>query len=124
MDLAKLDTRKACDEGAFLELKHPETMRPMGIKIKLAGLDSERFNLARNEMAAKRANASMTPLNMKRMQQGRSIEVTASDLDDQQRDATKILAAITLEWEGFVWEGEELPCTKDNAFMVYDRLPW
>ena len=42
-DLADLDTVKACNAGAEIELKHPVTLAPVGIFVTVLGKDSDAF---------------------------------------------------------------------------------
>lgn len=123
-DLDSLDTVKACDRGAALELRHPETRKPLGVKITLAGADSEKYMKAANKIAANRANMALTPAKMKRTQQGLPIEVTPEELEDRRDDALRLLAAATLSWEGVVVSGQEIACSEEEAFKLYRKFPW
>jgi hypothetical protein len=123
-DLSELDTRKACDQGAVLDLRHPETGKPLDIKITLAGVDSKLYTQAANRIAAERANASMTPAKMKLARQGRPVLVTEADMQMQQEDAIKLLAAATLSWEGVLVAGKEIPCSYEEAISLYTNFPW
>ena len=125
-DLSSLDTRKNCERGAVLEVLHPTERTPIGLRITLAGLDSEIYTKAANKINAARANANMTPQAMRRARQGRSIEVLQDDLEAQSHDSISLLAAITLAWEGeIVMDGQPFPpCNHENAVALYTRFPW
>lgn len=126
IDLGTLDTRKACEQGAVLEVLHPIDRTPIGLKITLAGLDSDIYAKAANKIGAARTNINMTPQAMKRARQGRPAEVMPEDLEAQKEDAINLLASITLSWEGdIVLDGQPLPpCNYDNAAKLYARFPW
>ena len=106
LDLAALDTAALCEQGAELELVHPGTGAPLGVWITMAGIDSR---IWRGAVAAqtwsRRGRRDLTP-------------------DEIQAGAVDILARCTLGWRGVVLEGKELPCTMENARMLYSRLPW
>ena len=111
-DLSKLDTSGAAETGAVLEVLHPTENTPLGIKITLAGADSDVYRKMVNKSVNKR---------LQRIKPGQTIPFTA---EEQEESGLNLLAVCTLSWEGVVVEGEALPCTKENAKMVYQRFPW
>jgi hypothetical protein len=123
-DLGSLDTKKACDAGAVLELRHPDTGKGLGIFITLAGVDSEAYVKASNRIAARRANLNMTPARMKKVRAGRPVDVTEEDIGAQQDDGIQLLAAVTLSWEGVLVDGNEVACGQEQAVSLYSRFPW
>ena len=46
------------------------------------------------------------------------------DPDKLREESIEILAACTLSWKGVIVEGKSLPCTRENAVMLYTRFPW
>ena len=111
-DLTSLDTSEAAETGAVLDVLHPTENTPLGIKITLAGADSDVYRKMVNKSVNKR---------VQRMKPGQSLPFTA---EEQEESGLNLLAACTLAWEGVVVEGETLPCNTENAKMVYRRFPW
>lgn len=111
-DLSNLDTGAAAETGAALEILHPVENTPLGIKITLAGADSDIYRQTINKSVNKR---------VQRMKPGQSIPFTA---EEQEENGLNLLAVCTLSWEGVVVDGQELPCSKENAKSLYRRFPW
>jgi hypothetical protein len=111
-DLSKLDTGEAAEKGAVLEILHPTENTLLGIKITLAGADSDLYRQTVNKSVNKR---------VQRMKPGQSLPFTA---EEQEESGLVLLATCTLAWEGVVLDGTELPCTKENAKTVYKRFHW
>ena len=113
MDLSELDSVKACNDGADLNLYHPGTGEPLDIIIRCAGPDSDAFNRANRKMQDKRLHQSM---------KGGKRRMSSEDLDE---DTIELLAACTLSWnEHMVVDGERVEFSLDNARMIYRRFPW
>lgn len=123
MDLAKLDTAKAANEGFELALKHPGTGASVGIYITLLGRDSDTFRTIQAEHNRRR---------VARMAKGGmfKIDLTPEEVD---RDALDLLSSCTKSWrqvddgaskDTLTLEGDELECTKENAEKVYSRFHW
>ncbi len=111
-DLSNLDTGAAAEMGAVLEVLHPIDNTPLGLKITLAGADSDIYRQFVNKTGNKR---------MQRMKPGQFRPPSA---EEQEESGLSLLAACTLSWEGVVVDGQELPCSKDNAKTLYRRFPW
>lgn len=107
IDLGALDTAALCDKGAELELLHPVTGEPLGARITLAGVDSRLWRRAVAAVADRRGKRGQRP--------------TA---ESARADGIEILARCTLGWSGMTLDGKELPCTEENARLVYGRFPW
>ncbi len=109
-DLTAFDGLQAAqDEGVPVEILHPGTFEPLGMTITVAGPDS---------IHAK--NFDRTVIN--RRLKGRKTK--ALDAGEVQEAAVKKLAACTLSWTGVVDGGKVLECTRENALLVYNRLPF
>lgn len=111
-DLACLDTAALCEQGAELELTHPATGEPLGVYLTLAGVDSKAWRKATAALAEKRL--------------GRRGKVSAEEM---QAAGLEILARCTLAWRSGInsivrIDGEEMPCTPENARELYERFPW
>lgn len=107
LDLASLDTAALCEQGAELELTHPATGAPLGVYLTLAGVDSKTWRKATAALAEKRL--------------GKRGKVSAEEV---QTGGVEILARCTLGWRGVVVDGQEMPCTVNNARTLYGRFPW
>jgi len=108
MDLAKLDTLSPANEGVWMELEHPVTGEPLGIKIKVAGVDSDYY---RKEMRRQQN---------KRLKKG----IRTISAEELENEVIELLVACTLDWEGIEYEGKVLECNKENARMIYKKFPW
>lgn len=114
MDLNKLDTSTKSDEGAVMELQHPDGSGPLidektgePITITLHGIDSKKFLQAAHKIASEKAR-----------RRGDGGEIRAIE-------TARILAACTKSWRHIYFGStEELPCTYDNALMLYTERPW
>jgi hypothetical protein len=118
LDLASLDTTKAAEEGALLEVRHPTTGVVLAngdgraVTLTLAGMDSAR---------ARKAERQATNRRLKQSGRGRSLGVTGDDLDN---DALDLLAACTMAWSGFELDGQQIECSAENARRLYRQFPW
>lgn len=114
-DLAALDGAATAEEGAVLELRHPNSgeliFTPDGkpVTIRLAGEDSFLYRRAQH-----------TAQN-RRFSRGALTKLRAEELEN---DQVEIYAACTLAWTGIALDGQDLPCTRQNALMVYKRFRW
>ena len=108
MDLAKLDILSPANEGVWMELEHPVTGEPLGIKIKVAGVDSDYY---RKEMRRQQN---------KRLKKG----IRTISAEELENEVIELLVACTLDWEGIEYEGKVLECNKENARMIYKKFPW
>ena len=113
MDLNALKPVKA-DEGATLELRHPETEELIdGMTITLLGQDSavyRKIQLAKQQAA------------LSRISKGKK----AVDLDAEKlaEDGIDDLVKLTVAWEGFKLDGKELKLTPEHARKVYTEWQW
>lgn len=131
MDLSKLDSVSAANAGFEVQLYHPGTKEDLGIFIKVLGKDSDAHE------------------KLFQMQQGRRIDKlakggfrTRGSVSPQavERDALELLAACTTSWRTveedkddpklehakpvLLLDGEEIPCTRENAVRIYKAYPW
>lgn len=116
-DLTSLNTTKACNAGADVEIRHPVTNVPLGMTIRVLGRDSDTFKehtrdtlnarLRREAMAAKR---------------GKDADLrTVETIEQENMD---LLVACTVGWNGVVLDGKELPFEEANIRKVYKDYPW
>lgn len=112
LDLSSLDTKEASEKGAVLEVLHPIEGTPLGIKITLAGADSDIYRTAWRKMVDKMSQ---------RQRPGQRLNFAFKDQDEGDLD---VQATCTLAWEGVLVDGQEIACSKENAKELYRRFPW
>lgn len=119
MDLTKLDTSSAADEGADLQLLNPvddtvlrdeKTGEP--VSIQLLGSDSKEFMRISHKLQDKRLQ--------KRFTRGK-LKMSAAEIE---ADALDLLVACTKGWKHVRIGQEVLPFNEENVRMVYNRFPW
>lgn len=110
MDLSKL---APTDEGTPLEILHPSSNQPTGVKIWLSSKDSPAFRKLQNAIVDARLKASTGS--------GKRSTPTIAAIDG---DTYRLLASVTKSWEGVEWNGAVLECTPENAVMLYEKIPW
>lgn len=108
-DLSKLNTATISEEGAELDVLHPVENTPIGVKIVLAGRDSDRFQKFVRRQTNKRT-AKWRP--------GQKLTFTA---EEQELEKVELLVACTISWKGVSMNGKELPCTPENARALYSN---
>lgn len=108
IDLATLDTSNAQEEGIDVTILHPKTDEPLGITIRIAGVDSDRAKRARREILDRRIRK-------------RKRSFTAKEIEE---DELQQLAAQTISWSGVIIDGREVPLSADNAIALYKRFPF
>lgn len=109
-DIASLDFRKEQEDGAAVDITHPKTGDRIGLKIWVAGPDSERQRKARRAVINERL-------------QLRNQKVTAELLESE---AVETLARATfkLEWdEGVNFKGETEWSVK-FVRRIFEALPF
>lgn len=110
MDLAALDLAAYSDEGAELVLVHPITGKPLDAKITVIGPDSPRSRQAQRAL-------------LDQLMEDRRKGKTPDDIETERR-AAAMAAALTIGWSGIEWNGEPLPCTRENVMRVYTERRW
>jgi hypothetical protein len=113
VDLNALKPVKA-DEGATLEIVHPETEETIdGMAITLLGQDSATYR--KMQMAKQQVI-------LNRMSKGKkAVDLNAEKLTEESIDE---LVKLTVSWSGFQLDGQDLPCTPENARRVYTEWTW
>lgn len=109
MDLAKFNgMAKAFDEGVEIEIRHPATNEPLGLKVRVASYQSERVKKVQRKLA----NAAIRD-------QKRNPRKTAT-IEETEEKAFEIVAAAVLSWDGFERNEETLECTPENVLSVVE----
>jgi len=110
MDLASLDFQKDQEDGIPVDIVHPKTGDRIGLKIWVAGPDSERQRKARRAIVNERL-------------QLRNQKVTAELLENE---GVKLLARTTIKWEfddGMTFEGKT-EWNEKAAERMFTMLPF
>lgn len=119
-DLSTLDTKKAAEDGAIINLENPFTKQPLvddekkSYYIKILGADSGKISDRLRDIADRR---------LEYIQRTRKI-MTESEIARQEDIET--LAAATLDWYLPAIDGETWDCSEVNAAKLYSdkRFPW
>ncbi len=111
-DFATRDVAAKAEAGAELDVLDPVTGESVGVTITLAGADSA---------VHRKATATISKRRMASMKGFRNKGFDPEKLD---AESVEVLAACTLGWRGVVVDGAPLPCSRDNAIMLYTRFPW
>ena len=107
-DLKNLDVVSLANTGTTVDIVHPVTGDPLGIKVTVAGMDSDLYRKAQRKILNKRLN-------------DKKFKTRAEELENESID---LLAHCTMSWEGVEEDGVVVPFTVDNAKKVYRTYPW
>lgn len=108
VDIATLNTVEAAEKGFELELEHPVNGTPLDVFITVLGVDSAEYKKAQHATS-------------NRFLKKKKMKLTSEEFD---ANALETLVACTTGWRNMVYEGEELPFTKNNVKMLYTKVPW
>ena len=111
IDLAKLDTNKASDEGVWCQIENPATGDSTGIRIKVLGMDSKVY-LDQTRKVQDR--------NLKKGFRGMKT-LKSETLDNNKID---LICACTVAWENVKYNGEDLICDAENKRWLYKTYRW
>lgn len=110
MDLTKFDgLSRKFDEGVEIEIRHPVTNEPLGMKVRVASYQSERVKKVQRKLA----NAALRD-----QKRNPKKPVTVEETEEK---AFEIVAAAVLDWSGFERDGEALACTPENVLSVIEN---
>lgn len=101
-------------ESAVIPVLDPETKKPVGATITLAGPEHEK-------------SRALALANDRRIRRGieKAGKLTLEDPEVEQDRALDELVAVTLGWEGFADdEGNPIPFTAENVRAAYLNAPW
>lgn len=111
-DLSSLNEgRKRQEDGVEVDIIHPATKQPTGMKITVACYESERVMAeARRIGNAKR----------QKMAKGRGVDPVEMDEDR----IIALAVAATVSWSGIEEKGDPLPCKPEIVSRVYREYPF
>ena len=110
-DLSQLDTSKASEDGVWMEIENPSTGEPLGIKIKVLGMDSKAYRDQQRKTQDR---------NLKKGMKG----LKSLKSETLENDRIELICACTVGWENVVYNGETLECTRENCRWLYKQYPW
>ena len=110
MDLSKFaGISHAFENGVEIEITHPVTSKPLGLKVKVASYASERVKAVQRRIA----NRSLR-------ENKRNPKRTAT-VEELEEASTEILAAAVVGWSGFELKGKPLECNRENVLSVLNN---
>lgn len=116
-DLASLDTVKASNDGAEIEIRHPLTNAPLGMFVTVVGKDGDIFRQFQrekfNELLRAEAHAK-----------ARGKQTPPKSAEDYEDDMLTMLVRCTKGWRNVIYDKEPLDFTAENVRMVYKKAPW
>lgn len=108
-DLSSLsDLTSLQESGAEIDITHPGTGEPLGIKMVIAGPDSKRQKAATSLIVSERAEMRLR-------------KITAGRLEDE---GLRIAASSILSWSGVMENGKEVEYSPSAALSLLTRYPF
>ena len=112
VDLGALDTRAGANAGFWLQLRHPGTNAPIAARLKLLGMDSQRYREKSNEMMRAR---------QEELSRGAAQRLSPEEIE---RRNVELLVAVTVSWERLSLDGAPYEYADGKARELYARWPW
>lgn len=110
MDLTKLETKTQADAGMWFRPVGPDG-KALDCEFLLMGRDSVEFARYQDELFLEA--------------QARIIKKQApAPVEPSDARSARYVARMTKDWKGVEWEGKPLPFSKENAEMVFSRVPF
>lgn len=113
MDLSKLDLEAASEEPLECRVLHPVTKEPVTDSddtecvIWIMGSESAEYKAASKRQRSRFA--------------GKTSQEKVNDQEAIDQAIVHVLAEVTKSWQGLEWEGQPLPCNRENALMLYQK---
>lgn len=109
-DLAEIQAE--AKQENVLEILHPVSQIGIGLKIRIASPDSEKYRKLAQAMRTK----------IQAMMQRNKGKMPPTEVIEE--ESQKVLIGAVLGWEGATWGGQPFECTPDNVKQLFDALPW
>lgn len=93
---------------------HPVTGKPTDVVFHVVGLDSTAAQKCLDEQQAVRFTE---------MTSGNELATPKFDPQESRMQLIELLVACTVGWTNLMFKGEVLEFTKENATMIYDKVP-
>lgn len=107
MDLSKFSgIASAFEDGIEVEITHPVTSKPLGMKVTVASFQSERVKAVQRRVANR---------SLKENKRNPKKSATVEELEEA---SSEILASAVLGWSGFELKGKPLECNRENVLSV------
>ena len=111
IDLSKLDTSKASEDGVWCDIENPATGDQTGIRIKVLGMDSKAY---------KDQTRKVQDRNLKKGFRGMK-NLKSETLENNR---IELICVCTIDWENIQYNGESVPCDFENKRWLYKEYPW
>ena len=111
IDLAKLDTSKASEEGVWCDIENTSTGEQTGIRIKVLGMDSKAY---------KDQTRKVQDRNLKKGFRGMK-NLKSETLENNR---IELICVCTVEWENVQYNGKNVPCDVEKQRWLYKEYPW
>jgi len=123
VNLSKLDSVKAANDGAPIDVVHPISGELLGLRIHVMGKDSDVF---------RQVVALQSRRRLARITKGGGFKLDAVPQSEIEADAVITLAKCTTAFTDgenkdttiVLPDNEEVAFSEDNAAKVYTKLPW
>jgi hypothetical protein len=113
IELSALDTRAGANAGFWLKLRDPVKGKPLPARLKLLGMDSDRYRAKSHELQRRR---------QEELAQDPKARLTPDEIEAR---SMEIVAACTVGWEGLKHKGEALAFKDEaSALELYRGWPW
>jgi hypothetical protein len=107
MDISKFSgLSNSFEEGIEIDITHPVTAKPLGMKVTVASYQSERVKAVQRRIANRSLKESKR--NPKR----------SATVEELEETTNEILATAVLSWTGFELKGKPLECNRENVLSV------
>ena len=106
MEVGKLYTVEASEQGAEIQLRDPRTRKALDVFIRVKGIDSADFRKCRKARQQAELEA---------MAEKRELDTEALDL--------QMLVDLTIGWRGLLDEGKEYEFSPERCRKLYEQSP-
>lgn len=107
MDLSKFSgIANAFEDGVEIEITHPVSAKPLGLKVTVASYQSERVKAVQRRIANR---------SLKDNKRNPKKSATVEELEEASSD---IIASAVISWAGFELKGKPLECNRENVLSV------
>lgn len=114
LDLQDLDIKSIANAGTWLTLRHPTNRKPLTMRVKIAGIDSNVYQKKTFELARRRQEETADGSGPARL--------SAEDIHERNLE---LVAACVLGWENVKERGQVLEFKGEaSAIDLFKRFDW